>query len=59
MLGDELFENVVGVASALDAFDLQRFVQVAAQGCGYFDSHGFIPLCGFRLHMSVRIALKP
>lgn len=47
MIGDKLLQDVVGVALALNALDLQRFPQIAAQGGCYFASHRYFPLFGF------------
>ena len=57
MLGDELFQYVVGVTLALDALDLQRLPQIAAQGCCYFYSHRFFPLRLVWFHKAIRTAL--
>jgi hypothetical protein len=58
MTGDELLQNIVGVTLALDALDLERFPQIAAQGRCHFDSHRLALPFLLWLHKAIRTTLE-
>src|SRR4029077_11450696 len=59
IVGDELLQDIVGVALFLDALDLKRFPESAVKGGSYFDPHRLSLLFGFGFHKAIRIQVWP